>query len=173
MADSQNKRRQSNPEYYISRWRTALELQDKRIRSAEDQLCRQIDTDLYALVLRNLVRAVEYAANLTKNDDIQKALKIFKEAVPGWINVRNFLEHFDEYAQGKGKLQKKEEATVYGPYYAEEERYDANGALIAKNYYLSFGEGNHIDIATATHEAGTLADTAFKVLSYSQAITKN
>ena len=161
--DSRNRSlRQSEPIYWLSRWKLALELQDKRIRDAADQLHTQIDLDLYALTLRNLIRAVENAECTTGENEIKKALNKFKKAVPGWLNVRDFLEHFDEYSQGIGRLQKKKKAGVYGPYYAEEERYDPNGALISKNYYLSFGEGNQIDIATTTCEAGKLADVALE-----------
>lgn len=158
-------RRQSNPEYYVSRWLKALELEDERIRSASEQLHQQIDSDIYALVLRNLVRAVEYASKLDNRSEIQNALIAFKSAVPGWLNVRDFLEHFDEYAQDNGKLQKKGNAIAYGPFYAEEEKCDSNGVLISKNYYLSFGEGNQIDISTVTSEARALADVAISQAS--------
>ena len=157
---SQKMRRQSNPEYFVSRWLVALELEDARIRDTNEQLHRQIDTDIYALVLRNLVRAVEYANKIYNNDEIRKALEVFKSAVPGWLNVRDFLEHFDEYAQESGRLQKRGKAVVYGPFYVEEEKHNPDGCLSSTNYYLSFGEGNQIDILTATREAKKLAEVA-------------
>lgn len=159
-----NTLRQSAPAYFIYRWRAGLELQDKRIRDDSDRLHAQIDIDLYALILRNLVRAIEYAEKSTGDSEIKKALEKFKVTVPGWLNVRDFLEHFDEYSQGKGNRQKDGKAIVYGPYYAEEEQYNPNGTLIQKNYYLSFGEGNQIDIATTTREAGNLVDAALGCL---------
>lgn len=159
-----NTLRQSDPAYFISRWRAGLELQDERIRDASDQLHAQIDIDLYTLILRNLIRAVEYAEKSTGDREIKKALENFKIAVPSWLNVRDFLEHFDDYSKGTGNRQKDGSAIVYGPYYAEEEQYNLNGTLIQKNYYLSFGEGNQIDIVTTTREAGKLADAALVCL---------
>ena len=101
---------------------------------------------------------------LKKINATKKALEKFKIAVPGWLNVRDFLEHFDEYAKGSGYRQKDGTAIVYGPYYCEEEQCNPNGTLIQKNYYLSFGEGNQIDIATTTREAGKLADATLGCL---------
>ena len=110
MVAETNKLRQSQPAYFVSRWRVGLELQDKRIRESSDRVLAQIDLELYALILRNLIRAVEYADGLTDGIEIRKALEEFKKSVPGWLNVRDFIEHFDEYAQGNGKLQKRQEA---------------------------------------------------------------
>jgi len=160
MTDKRNKYRQSAPAYYISRWRFTLELQDHRIRNAIDQLHKQVDIDLYVLVLRNLIRAVNSAKCLTRNGEICQALDAFYKAVPAWKNVRDFLEHFDEYSQGKGRLQKNNNAAVYGPYYAEQESCDPDGNNVVKNYFLTFGEGNQIDITTSTREAVVLADIA-------------
>ena len=168
MGAETNKLRQSCPAHFVARWQAGLELQDKRIRNSSDPLHTQIDLDLYVLTLRNLIRAVEHAENSTDSVEIRKAREDFKKAVPGWLNVRDFVEHFDEYSQGIGKLQKKGKAIVYGPYYAEEERYDTSGVLTSKNYYLSFGEGNQVDILTTTREACKLATITLDVCNIMQ-----
>jgi hypothetical protein len=40
-------------------------------------------------------------------DRLDQAIAAFDEATEGATDARNILEHFDEYARGKGKLQRK------------------------------------------------------------------
>ncbi|HEX4109716.1 MAG TPA: hypothetical protein VHX88_16375, partial [Solirubrobacteraceae bacterium] len=40
-------------------------------------------------------------------DQLQDEIDAFERAVPGAKNARDVLEHFDEYARGDGRLQRK------------------------------------------------------------------
>ena len=66
------------------------------------------DAALMVLALRNVLRAADWAATVLKPDvpDLAKVLDEFSTLLPGLVNARNALEHFDEYAVGRGRLQK-------------------------------------------------------------------
>jgi hypothetical protein len=45
--------------------------------------------------------------NQVHRDQLQDEIDAFERAVPGAKNARDVLEHFDEYAGGDGRLQRK------------------------------------------------------------------
>jgi hypothetical protein len=60
------------------------------------------------VALRNLLRAVRLVRSLVGPDKqpvVDDALAAFDADVPDAVNIRNVLEHFDSYLQGKGMLQ--------------------------------------------------------------------
>lgn len=64
----------------------------------------EVDTLLFAIALRQLVRAVEFCQPHSASR-IDRALNRFKAAVPAWLDLRDVVEHFDDYERGKGNLQ--------------------------------------------------------------------
>lgn len=75
--------------------------------TASDMLRRQSDGPLFALALANLERAAP--ALLT---EAHPAVLAYRGAFPQAKKVRDMLSHFDEYAAGKGRLQRS--GTVAG-----------------------------------------------------------
>lgn len=82
----------------------------ERRRLSEDELKSdwQTDATFFVFALRNLLRSGELAARSAPSavaNDIRRTLKKFKEAVPELVDLRDVLEHFDDYLEMKGKLQ--------------------------------------------------------------------
>ncbi len=71
---------------------------------------RAIDATLMILALRNVTCVADWMADVAQGDDvgvIDKALDEFRRQLPDLVPARDTLEHFDEYAVGQGRLQKK------------------------------------------------------------------
>ena len=96
-------------------WGHAVEIQAARVLTnapwpTTGPATQQADAYLYALALRNLIRAVDFVRNQTAGDQmkaIDTAIAAFDAQIPDAENVRHVLEHFDEYKVGKGDLQRK------------------------------------------------------------------
>jgi hypothetical protein len=75
---------------------------------------RQHDAALALLGMRNTLRAAEWRArDLDKaGENVGALIAAFKSMVPDLVNARDALEHFDDYAAGRGRLQK----VAPGPY---------------------------------------------------------
>jgi hypothetical protein len=73
-------------------------------------LTSEFDGAFAILALRNVLRAAEWSAwdlnNALDDFDVRPFIAEFKNEVPGLVNARDALEHFDEYAVGRGRLQK-------------------------------------------------------------------
>lgn len=77
--------------------------------SRPSRLTRQADAVLMLLALRNVLRAARWAAEEVRpfiGDEADRILERFDRQLPGLVNARDALEHFDEYALGRGRLQK-------------------------------------------------------------------
>lgn len=61
------------------------------------------DQDAYAIQLCNLVRAARWPNVEDRVKAVRDALDEFSEAVPHWREIRNAIEHADEYADGAGR----------------------------------------------------------------------
>jgi hypothetical protein len=69
------------------------------------------DAALLLLALRNVLRAADATARTlsTPTDSGETPdewIAQFKAMLPGLVNARDVLEHFDDYAAGRGRLQK-------------------------------------------------------------------
>jgi hypothetical protein len=58
---------------------------------------------ILAGALRGLLRAAEYALELGVGDAEREVVRRFLDAVPSAKPARDVLEHFDEYASGRGR----------------------------------------------------------------------
>lgn len=63
------------------------------------------DGYLFAIALADLAKAARVAQELTPSPALETALAEFDRAFAGARDFRNFLEHWDDYAQGKGHRQ--------------------------------------------------------------------
>lgn len=71
---------------------------------------RRAESAMMLLALRNLVRATSWTAQGLPEDlraEVHKIITRFHDYLPGVVNARDALEHFDEYAMGKGRLQRE------------------------------------------------------------------
>ena len=72
---------------------------------------RNADAALMVLSMRNLLRSstfVGHQLELRYGFDYAPILDRFDSELPGVVNARDALEHFDEYATGDGRLQRLE-----------------------------------------------------------------
>lgn len=70
---------------------------------------RTAEGAMMLLALRNVLRAAEWAVEGLRGDlgaDIEDVMVQFHRYMPGLVEARNALEHFDEYAMGRGRLQR-------------------------------------------------------------------
>lgn len=93
-------------------WDVAMTRQAARVlgpdRDAPDwRIARQADVMLFAVALRNVIRAVDLVATMEPAlaATIEEAKRRFDQDVPDSPAIRNVLEHFDAYALGTGRMQ--------------------------------------------------------------------
>jgi hypothetical protein len=108
---------------------------------------RQAQAMLLVLSLRNLLRAAEMAsqhAEPPEKRNLDDALARFKTELPGLVDARDMLEHFDDYLSGTGR-----KARVYDVTF---ERSDSH-------YLIRIGSAE-IDVARALAESRHLSGNA-------------
>jgi hypothetical protein len=74
----------------------------------EPEEVRMNDLFLYPFCLRAILRIAKLAGQLYQPDLIRRALLDFDQEVPHSVEIRDVLEHYDEYVLGTGKLQRKD-----------------------------------------------------------------
>jgi len=83
----------------------AIQLQINRLRSEDNEIpgfVLQPVVDFHFLVTA-LTRLRKMADLVSKFSNISEAIKKFDETLPDLKNIRNVLEHIDEYRLGKGR----------------------------------------------------------------------
>jgi hypothetical protein len=97
-------------------WSNAADTQGKRLLTEgasgpAARMNRQGDAILFAFAVRQVLRAAELVRDLcppgVARDAIDDALRGFHAGLPDVKDVRDVMDHFDDYATGKGKLQAK------------------------------------------------------------------
>ncbi|MFZ1578305.1 MAG: hypothetical protein WAT47_08155 [Nostocoides sp.] len=77
----------------------------------EDPIIRDADLMCAVTMLRNVVRSARLMAVLTESEhakaQLNAALGQFSLALPGLNEMRNVLEHFDDYLLGNGRMQQR------------------------------------------------------------------
>jgi hypothetical protein len=89
-------------------WLFAAEIEQERLNAEEHW---KVDATFFLYALRNLLRSGELAARAAPPQaasDIQRQLEKLKASVPTLVDLRDVLEHFDDYLEMKGKLQHPE-----------------------------------------------------------------
>jgi hypothetical protein len=92
---------------HIAVWLAGVEGQDRRVREGFAQMARErwADPHLYAVALRDLIRACLACRKLSDREianEVVRAVDAFETAAPHAREIRNRLEHFDEYEQESG-----------------------------------------------------------------------
>ena len=102
--------RTADPTGALLQWAFAALKSAERVLEAEKlDWASESDALLMLLALRNVVRAGEWLA-VERDDEVStmlNALELFEAELPGLVTARDVIEHFDEYAVGKGRLQRK------------------------------------------------------------------
>lgn len=142
-------------------WFRATENQATRVL-AEGATTQDTDAALFALALRNLLRAVDLviATVPASAETLRRAKDRFDKAAPGVIDARDVIDHFDEYEIGSGNLQWHAEWTGKEPIWMQNNFY----AKRPGKYTVNLGGGHEIDIAAGMDAARDLHDAALEVL---------
>lgn len=161
---------------YAEVWLEAVELQRRRVLELsrpmppqppyeDNRAALEAELVLFAVALRNLIRAVEWASDF-EPDPITQALDDFDAKVPHAVDIRDLLEHFDAYEQGRGNLQggkpqkrkRKQQAPTIGDY-AYSFVHDAEGT------HLKFKGNLGLNVVKAADAAKQLGETTLTALS--------
>ncbi len=89
----------------LQAWLSAAEFERTRLLADEPW---QTDATFLVYSLRNLLRSGELAARSAPDAavrDIRRQIDKFKASVPSLVDLRDVLEHFDDYLEMKGNLQ--------------------------------------------------------------------
>jgi hypothetical protein len=96
------------------RWWKAVELQWARIQGVDDaddpaaqMMQRELDAIFFVVALRDLLRLAEAVADDDSTGAVRHAIDAFQQTIPDAKNVRDVIEHFDEYSRGVGNLQQE------------------------------------------------------------------
>jgi len=98
----------------VVKWRYAMSVQHYRIVNGTNVLGgmqREFDLHFFLIALTNFVAFVKLTGKLVnpeRRNKIWQGIRAFESAVPDSGNLRDVLEHYDEYMRGTGKLQTSE-----------------------------------------------------------------
>ena len=101
---------------YLISWTSTARIESNRLLDAQlgfgprAVAARQLEAPLFVFALRQVLRAaelVEASASGAQATSMDEALGAFRSDVPNLVDMRDVLEHFDDYATGEGKLQRK------------------------------------------------------------------
>lgn len=148
----------------VLKWAEAVDLQSQRILDPTVTTMNAIvDPNLMLLALRNLVRAAEAAANHTTDQRITDAVDTFKASLPGVVDMRDVVEHFDAYLEGRGKLQKRLRSPTGLPYFETFQRQPGVFQLmVTPKFTLNVGDAAEAAIKMATDVLVALTSTGVR-----------
>lgn len=149
-----------------NQWMHAVELQSSRIIGPitdleKDGLVKyrmvwnqkQRDIDFFLISLNRLRTAISSANRKINSEEISKALEKFDMRIPDVKDLRDISEHFDDYDNGNGRLQKQNKLLNTSPSMGWGEE-DAS---------MNYG-GRRITIISARNSARRLHDIVMRVL---------
>lgn len=89
----------------------ALTCTDRLLATEQTRIERSADALLLMLGLRNLTRAAEWGTNAAQGSRQEaarrQAVADFRSSLPNVVDARDVLEHFDDYASGRGRIQQR------------------------------------------------------------------
>lgn len=91
-------------EHHLLIWTLAVGSQRDRVAESRPITDTEVESYLYVLALRNLLRVARLAATFDPQAS-EAAVQEFEATIPAAIHIRDVLEHFDEYEAGIGRLQ--------------------------------------------------------------------
>ena len=134
-------------------WATVVQRQGDRVKAADRDYV-QAEIYQYALALRVLLRCGEVAAEL--GGDVGAALSAFDAVAPDAKDVRDVLDHFDDYLLGIGRLQRRRPGAEFGFMYGRSgDGTDANLFVIGLDLTLPIDAATDaaLQVAAAVVEA--------------------
>jgi hypothetical protein len=152
---------------HVLAWTHAVQLQKIRIMSGiglptAGPVTKQADAYLFVLALRNVRRAAALTGRLAGGQPqvaIRRALVEFDHALPTAKDLRDVLDHFDDYALGRGKLQDRKRPWPVIEWYEES----------PDTYRLNIGVGGKllaVEVAAASHASQELLDSIAQALTW-------
>jgi hypothetical protein len=125
---------------------------------------RWVHDALYLVIaIRHIFILAEKCNGVLRSSDVGKALRKFRQSVPEPVMFRNFVEHIEQYVDGKGKVQLLDYDAA-GGFVVDLETDDYRGDLS-----LRFGGHTLHRIKASSHAAMSLAqvcdEIAFSSLS--------
>lgn len=96
---------------HLETWSQAVQIQASRILMdgpwpASGEQTRQADCYLFLVALRDVRRAAALVGRQSGLQAVSDAVEAFDSEMPHVTNLRDVLEHFDDYAIGEGRLAK-------------------------------------------------------------------
>jgi hypothetical protein len=151
---------------YVDLWRHAVQMQAIRILTKNTgmpsgAMTRQCDCYLFVISLRDLIRAIELIRRAlpAASESLAAALTDFEQQVPNAVQLRDVLEHFDDYSTGQGRLQREHPGTMTSEWYAaSDDSYELNISVAPGKFFT-------LEVRAASRAATTLAN-AVKEISY-------
>lgn len=139
-------------------WERGAELSyDRVVAQRDDEVASAVDARFLALAIRNVLRAAVWARNHSEGEAmaaIGKAISEFDSAVPRAREVRDIIEHFDEYERGRGDLQKNGSMKSPLEYTARFE----------EEYLLALADTHKLDARSAKEATVRLAEAVLGIL---------
>jgi hypothetical protein len=112
---------------------------------AQEMIQRGNDADFLVFALRQFSRLADWALKGSfATDGLRDAVATYKAQIPHLVEIRDSLEHFDEYASGTGKRQLAGE--VPGGY-----GYGVGGSITYGQFVINLGEA--VSAARDLHRA--------------------
>ena len=100
----------------VLEWRHAVDVQAIRVLTPgatasgfSGPVTKQADAYLFVIALRNLIRGVRLVratVDVDRRSIVDAGLAAFDAEITNAVSLRDVLEHFDEYLQGQGRLQR-------------------------------------------------------------------
>lgn len=133
----------------VDRMRGVIDLQRTRLDAAVDALNPEVvaDADSLTFGIARLLKASEGLRDL--GVDVAEDLANFDQSFPNAIDIRDVLEHLDDYLIGAGKLQKKRGLPLTLQYRSNP---TAGMAVMTTNPDLTFEIGQAIPAVQALAE---------------------
>ena len=116
-------------------WLDAVDRQAQRVQSAPNNGMGQVEILLFVVALRNVLRGSE--AILGRR---HSAVCAFHRSVPAAKDIRDMLDHFDEYVLGAGRLQKGGPPSDWLVYYSSEHEVGGERAIHIDGHTLRVDE---------------------------------
>lgn len=146
---------------YVEIWRRGVELEAARLRRHADKFFREragfVDAHLFAVALRNLLRAADEAAKSAPDRLVRRRLRAainkFKTEVVGVTNLRNAAEHFEGHLSQVRQARRGDVGKPLGRRF----RVERLGRRKSQTVTI-FADDVEIDVATARRGALRLAD---------------
>lgn len=139
-------------------WARGAEMSYERIVADRDnKVGNEVDARFLALAVRNVLRAARLACNHTDGASmtaIQAPIDDFDAAVPNAIDVRDIIEHFDDYVRGKGNRQKN--GTMLNPL--------EYSVRFENEYLLGLADTHRLDARSGSEAAIQLAEAVLDII---------